>query len=98
MIMSRAILIMALAQTIGRAPTDQERAEYLAALATLAGGEYLYVPMLQQSAAVDAASICEMHAAGQSIRRIARTVGCSKSNVHRILSQFSPYVMDTKAA
>jgi DNA invertase Pin-like site-specific DNA recombinase len=96
--MSRAILIMALAQTIGRPPTDEERAEYLAALAGLAGGEYLYIPVLQQAVAVDAARIYEMHSAGQSIRKIARVVGCSKSNVHRVLSQFSPYVLDTEAA
>ena len=96
--MSRALLVMALAKTIGRPPTDAERTEYLAALASLAGGEYLYIPMLPQSIGVDAAHIHDMHKAGVSIRKIARSVGCSKSHVHRVLSQFSPYVMDTEAA
>lgn len=96
--MSRAVLIMALAKTIGRPPTDDERAEYLAALASLAGGEYLYVPKLRQSLQVDESRIHDMHAAGTSIRKIARAVGCSKSHVHDVLSKFSPYILDTKAA
>jgi Mor family transcriptional regulator len=96
--MSRALLVMALAKTIGRPPTDAERAEYLAALASLAGGEYLYIPMLRQSIAVDEALIHQLHNDGVSIRKIARKVGCSKSHVHNVLSKFSPYVMDTEAA
>lgn len=96
--MSRAILTMALAKTIGRAPTDAERADFLAAMAELAGGEYLYVPKLRQSIAVDEARIHAMRADGASIRRIARSVGCSKSHVHDVLSKFSPYALDTEAA
>jgi Mor family transcriptional regulator len=96
--MSRAILLMALAKSMGRDPTDKERSEYLAALASMAGGEYLYVPKLRQSIAANEAEIHDMHDAGISIRKIARKVGCSKSHVHDVLSKFSPYVMDTRAA
>ena len=95
---SRALFVMALAKAIGRAPTDDERTEYLLALAELAGGEYLYVPRLRQSVRVDEARIHAMHKAGSSIRKIARAVGCSKSHVHDVLSKFSPYILDTKAA
>jgi DNA invertase Pin-like site-specific DNA recombinase len=96
--MSRAVLMIALAKTLGRAPTDAERTEYLAAMAELAGGEYLYVPKLPQSHAVDMATIQRMRSDGWSIRRIAREVRCSKSQVHRALSQLSPYVVDKEAA
>jgi len=96
--MSRAVLMIALAKTLGRQPTDAERTEYLAAMAELAGGEYLYVPKLRQSLVVDEAKIHAMRAEGASIRRIARSVGCSKSHVHDVLSKFSPYALDTEAA
>lgn len=96
--MSRAILTMAFAKALGRAPTDSERAEYLAALADLAGGEYLYVPKLRQSVEVDEVRIHELRAQKMSIRKIAKTVRCSKSHVHDVLSKFSPYVLDTQAA
>jgi Mor family transcriptional regulator len=96
--MSKAILVMALTRTMGRSPTDAERAEYLAALADMAGGEYLYVPKLRQSVEVDEARIHELRGQGVSIRKIAREVRCSKSHVHDVLSKFSPYVLDTEAA
>lgn len=89
---------MALAKTLGRSPTDAERTEYLAAMAELAGGEYLYIPKLRQSVAVDETRIHSMRGEGASIRRIARSVGCSKSHVHDVLSKFSPYALDTQAA
>jgi hypothetical protein len=96
--MSRALLTMAFARALGRPPTDAERTEYLAALADLAGGEYLYVPKLRQSVEVDEVKIHTLRDEGTSIRKIARTVGCSKSHVHDVLSKFSPYVLDTEAA
>jgi hypothetical protein len=37
--MSRALLMIALTQAFGRPPTDAERAEFLIALAGLAGGK-----------------------------------------------------------
>lgn len=100
--MSRAILTMALARTFRRPPTDAERAEFLAALAELAGGEYLYVPKLPQSE-VDPSEIVRLHALGMSARRIAKKLKVSKSAVGRAirqpeLSQLSPYERDSEAA
>ena len=96
--MSRAVLVMALAKTLGRAPTDAERADYLAAMAELAGGEYLYVPKLPQSEPLNIERIQSLRREGWAIRRIAKEVRCSKSQVHRALSQLSPYVVDKEAA
>lgn len=96
--MSRAILIMALAKGLGRPPTDAERSEFLAGLADLAGGEYLYVPKLPQSEPIDIVRIQQLRATQWSIRRIAKEMRCSKSQVHRALSQLSPYALDTQAA
>lgn len=96
--MSRALLVMAYAKARGQQPTDAECAEFLAALAELAGGEYLYVPKLPQSEPVDIERIQVLRSVGWSIRRIARDMKCSKSQVHRALSQLSPYAVDTEAA
>lgn len=96
--MSRALLVMAYAKARGQQPTDAECAEFLAALAELAGGEYLYVPKLPQSEPVDIERIQVLRSVGWSIRRIARDMKCSKSQVHRALSQLSPYGVDTQAA
>lgn len=96
--MSRYCWLEALAGAIGRQPTDQERSDFLAALARISGGEYVYVPKLPQSEAVDIVRIQALRADGWSIRRIAKDVRCSKSQVHRALSQLSPYVVDSRAA
>lgn len=100
--MSRALLVIAFADALGRQPTEQEKCEFLAALAKVAGGEYVYVPKLEQSI-VDPGEIVRMHGEGMSIRRIAKTLKCSKSTVGRALRQLelshtSPYEVDTKAA
>lgn len=92
--MSRAALVMALAKTIGRAPTDQERAQYLAELADLVGGEYIYIPKFGRDAREQEERIRRLRASGETIRSIAKSVGCSKSHVHDVLSVYSPYVVD----
>lgn len=96
--MSRMVWIAALSSALGRPPTDEERTQYLASLAQEAGGEYVYIPKLRQSVEVDEAKIHDMRSQGASLRRIARSVGCSKSHVRDVLSKFSPYVLDNKAA
>lgn len=96
--MSRMVWIAALSSALGRPPTDEERTKYLASLAEVSGGEYVYVPKLRQSVAVDEARIHDMRRQGASLRKIARSVGCSKSHVRDVLSKFSPYVLDTEAA
>lgn len=100
--MSRGVLVMALARTLGRTPTDLERADFLASLADLAGGEYLYVPKLPQSE-IDPTEIIKLRADGMSIRKIARRCRCSKSWVGKVLRQgelstISPYEVDNIAA
>jgi len=101
---SRALLVIAFAQALGRHPTDQERTDFLAALAEQAGGEYLYIPKLPQSE-VDPAQVLEMRKQGMSVRVIAEKLSISKSAVARIfhqqqlpLSQVSPYEWDSNAA
>lgn len=95
--MSRAILTMALARTFHRQPTDAELSDFLAALRDLAG-ERVYVP---QQAPADPAVIAEifrMRCEGLSIRRIARDMRMSKSQVHRALSQNPDLFVDKQAA
>lgn len=94
--MSRAILTMALARTFHRQPTDAELAEFLMALRDLAG-ERVYVPQREPSP-VDVERIVALRDEGLSIRRIAREVRVSKSQVHRALSQMSALPLDTEAA
>src|SRR5690606_13430584 len=97
-----ALLVMAYAKARGRQPTDSECAEFLAALAELAGGEYLYVPKLPQSQ-IDASQVWALHRAGMSIRDIADGLKCSTKPVWTILQQpellpDSPYEGDKQAA
>jgi antitoxin component HigA of HigAB toxin-antitoxin module len=94
--MSRAILTMALARTFHRQPTDAELSEFLMALRDLAG-ERVYVPQ-REPAPVDVVRIVALRGDGLSIRKIARSVGVSKSQVHRALSQMSALPLDTQAA
>lgn len=94
--MSRAILTMALARTFHRQPTDAELSEFLMALRDLAG-ERVYVPQREPSP-VDVERIVALRGDGLSIRRIAREVRVSKSQVHRALSQLSALPLDTEAA
>lgn len=100
--MSRALLVIAFAQALGRQPTDQERTDFLAALAEQAGGEYLYIPKLPQSE-VNADEVWKLRGEGKSVREIADRLGCSRSPVMRVLHQptlslVSPYEGDKEAA
>lgn len=96
--MSRMAFFAGLAAALGREPTNVEKSAFLAGLAAEAGGEYLYVQKLPQSQPIDIERIQVLRAAGFSIRRIAKDVRCSKSQVHRALSQLSPYGVDKEAA
>ena len=96
--MTRLAFFRGLAAALGRDPTDEERAAFLSVMANEVGGEYVYVPKLPQSQPIDIERIQVLRAAGFSIRRIAKDVRCSKSQVHRALSQLSPYVVDKEAA
>ena len=83
--MSRAILKMMLARAIKHEPTDTELTDFLAHARDLAG-ERIYIPQCQP-VAEDVHRILALRADGWSVRRIAKEVSVSKSQVHRALSQ-----------
>lgn len=91
--MSRAILKMLLARTIQREPSHTELAEFLAHCREIAGKQ-IYVPQHDPSPD-EAMKILELRAVGLSIRRIAKELDVSKSQVHRALSQNSVFRVDS---
>lgn len=91
--MSRAILKMLLARTIKHEPTDAELSEFLSHCQDLAG-ERLYIPQRQPDPG-EAQQIQALRDGGLSIRKIAKEVGVSKSQVHRALSQNSDLFVDS---
>lgn len=100
--MSRALLVMAYRRARGQQPNDAELTEFLAALAEMAGGEYLYIPKLPQSEATDE-DICRLRDSGLGYRDIATQLHCSQATIARALRQRSllsnsPYDSSAKAA
>lgn len=95
--MSRSILKMLLARTLKHEPTDSELSEFLAHARDLAG-DRVYIPQREMPDAEQSAKILELRQRGMSIRRIAREVRTSKSQVHRALSQNSDLFLDKEAA
>ena len=100
--MSRSLLVIAFAQALGREPSPEEKAAYLAALAEVAGGEYLYVPKLPQTEASDE-EICRLRDGGMGYREIALELHCSQATIARALRQrsllsISPYAGSAEAA
>lgn len=91
--MSRAILKMLLARTIKHEPSDTELTEFLAHCRDL-GGQRIYVPQHDPSPD-DVVKMLELRATGYSIRRIAKELGASKSQVHRALSQIPVFGVDS---
>jgi len=83
--MSRAVLKMLLARTIKRDPTDGELTEFLCHLRDLTESDRLYIPQRQPSGE-EAQRIHNLRNDGWSIRRIAKEVGVSKSQVHALVS------------
>lgn len=86
---------MLLARTIKHEPTDTELSEFLAHCQELAG-ERLYIPQRQPDPE-EAQQITSLRSEGLSIRRIAKEVGVSKSQVHRALSQNPDLFVDSNA-
>lgn len=95
--MSRAILTMALARTLKRQPTERELSEYLAALRDLAG-ERVFIPQREMPSHDKVAQIVALRKEGKSVRKIARELRLSKSQVHRALSQNPDLFWDRQAA
>ncbi len=95
--MSRAILVIALARTLHRQPTDSELTEYLFALRDLAG-ERVYIPQKELPDSELIARIVRRRKEGWSIRRIAKQERVSRSHVHRALSQNPDLFWDKQAS
>ena len=95
--MSRAAFSIALGHLLGHPPTDAELSSFIAQLREVAG-ERVYVPQREPT---DPAVVAQIHGwrdAGWSVRRIAKESGCSKSQVHRVLSQNPALLVDSRAA
>ena len=87
--MSRALILMVQQRIAQRPLTAQEQRDCLSAWALVASGKRVYIPQpkpVQGELFNTAASLREN---GWSIRKIARKLGLSKSDVHRKVSQHS---------
>ncbi len=93
--MSRATIIIALARVLNRQPT---RDEYETMCRELGEGCVVYVPKTWPVMAECDPEIRRLRGEGMSVRRIARSVGVSKSAVHRVLSQTCLCLVDTEPA
>ena len=94
--MSRAVLMIALYQSLGRLPTPEEKTRLLQSMAEQAGGNRIYVAHRKMSAAEAEPEMLRLHAMGWSVRRIAGAVGWSKSCVHNFVSvQNSALLVDS---
>lgn len=93
--MSRAVLMIALYESLGRLPTPEEKERFLQAMAERVGGERIYIAHRQMDRSEALAEIRRLHAEGWSVRRIAGAVGLSKSRVAEVVSGFSPYQVDS---
>lgn len=82
--MSRATLILALADVLKRHPT---REEYETACRRLGPGCVMYVPKIWPVMHEQAPEVQRLRGEGMSVRHISRLTKLSKSAVHRILSQ-----------
>jgi hypothetical protein len=90
--MSRATIIIALARVLHRQPTKEEYAEFrVAVLASCPTGR-IYIPTERPSLFND---IADLSRNGWSVRKIARKLGVSKSQVHRELSQIPVAKVDS---
>ena len=90
--MSRALILIAQTRFLKRELTAQETRDCLAAWALVAAGQRVYIPEEAPSQATLFCDIANLRENGWSIRKIARKLGVSKSQVHRELSQNSALV------
>jgi hypothetical protein len=96
--MSRAVLMIALYESLGRLPTPEEKERFLVAMAREVGGERIYIAHRQLSDAEARDEIRRLREQKWSIRRIAGAVGKSKSYVALVVSTISPYEVDKATA
>jgi len=92
--MSRAAIIIVLARALHRQPTPEEYEEARKLALALCPSGRMYIPSepVQSELLND---IRDLSRNGWSVRRIARNLGVSKSNVHRVLSQNPVVPLDT---
>lgn len=83
--MSRALILIAQARFLKRPLTAEETAECLAAWATVAPGQRIYIPEPERQGELFNKAR-DYKAMNWSIRRIAKELRCSKSQVHKLLS------------
>jgi hypothetical protein len=88
--MSRAVLMIALHESLGRLPTPEEKQRFLESVIRQAGGERIYIAHRQLHGDEIAEEVQRLHLCKWSLRRIAGAVGCSKDTVRRMLSQTQP--------
>jgi reverse gyrase len=91
--MSRATLILALADVLNRHPT---REEYETMCRRLGPGCVVYVPQTWPAMQEQAPEVQRLRGQGMSVRHISRLTHLSKSAVHRILSQNCLCLVDTE--
>lgn len=97
--MSRAVLMIALHESLGRLPTPEEKERFLKTLARESANERIYVAHRPLCVADAEPEIRRLQTAGWSVRRIAGAVGWSKSAVARVLSvPNSALKVDSEAA
>jgi DNA-binding NarL/FixJ family response regulator len=89
---------IALNETLGRPATPEEWFAYSTVLQRMLGGTRVYVATEKTATSEVYEKIVQLRSEGLSIRKIARKVGVSKSNVHDALSGILSYQVDTHAA
>jgi hypothetical protein len=87
--------MIALYESLGRLPTPDEKERFLASMAQQVGGERIYIAHRQLDTAELVPEIQRLRTAGYSVRRIAAAVNLGKSRVAEMLSDFSPYEVDS---
>lgn len=93
--MSRAAIICALREVLHRQPTSEEYEAFRGEAHKACNGERMYIPVAEpQGELFNTARTWKAN--GKSIRHIAKLMKISKSRVHRLLSQDSPYSVDSK--
>jgi hypothetical protein len=97
--MSRAVLMIALHESLGRLPTPEEKERFLRSLAASVSSDRIYVAHRPLCVADAEPEIRRLRAEGLSVRRIAAAVGWGKSAVAALLSvQNSALKVDSEAA
>ena len=91
--MSRALILIVQKAIQQRPLTAQEERDCLSAWALVANGRRVYIPQPKPAQGELFNSAASLRDNGWSIRKIARKLGLSKSDVHRKVSQNSALLL-----